>query len=211
MGNGLVILTSILTFVAIILTLVFVIYYLRKLNEIKIEPNLPICFNMIPELAEGFVYGLEKKCVPKRNNKLLIKYIPIDINDNPDYGGINIQEKEIVIDKKFREAYARGDLSGEREIVIYHPRDPFNLPDKMTDRKEGVALIDKIFDKNKMALFITSERAKHGSYARISKEFAGGEITRDEFNKLKEIVYEAIKTMPHTQIRDEEAEVEKKR
>lgn len=158
----------IVSFIFILITIVFLIVTRIAGKRINVQANTPQVEvdNFRKRFTNGYTRGLLKNQKLRRNGTYLIEFFPTDVKQ-----GDNIPRPEVqsfIVAKEFRQVLAEGDSSDRRTIIKTIARNPADIPEKLRNTHEGI------------------EEGKQGQLAFIEKTFSDAVPEGDR--QVKEII-----------------------
>ena len=184
-----VIISSIVGILATIASIVLIIINWRKFSPISVEKNLPIVHNYLQKFTEGHYEFLEKSVKPMPNETLLCTLLPLDFKINNKGEIKDFKEYKMLIKKRNRIVHPSGTLS-PRDIVEYLPNFSGELPDASILNKGTQTSFISGYNK-----LMANEYMKDKALGFHMRQFAGGEVSRMQFQKEQDIRQEMLKNI----------------
>jgi hypothetical protein len=176
-------------FALIIAGTMLLLYYFKVYKkEIKIKRNT-IAFNMLPEFTQGNAMLLEQHAVKTKSGRYICFGYAVDEED-----GKEPQLRSVVVGKNSRILLGRGEMSKEKEIAIYQPRDLTAMTRKFKGTTLGDALDKSVTFGNILDNYASYEVEGKGAITDIVRRLGKGrELSREEVTKLSEFVNQFAK------------------
>lgn len=211
MALATVIISIVIIVIAITIAVIWAIKILHSPPGYDISNNMPFCINLMPEFTNGYAVGLETKSTPRKNGRTLVEFVPIDhhYEDDPDKLP-KIVLQRLVIGRGGRVAMPSGDLSGERQVVLYMPKDGRNLSEKFRNTILGDTVTKATMSQKLENNLIDSFKEHDKALPEFMRNWAGGELSRKQLEFLHELFEEWKKNSPQQNQQQVIKEVDKK-
>lgn len=177
--------TTIVGLIVSVVTVIVIIKINKATAKIDVMPNSPkIDVKTRREFTDGYVSGIVKCAIPRKNKTVYFEFYPDDIEQ-----GENVKKPEIqrlVVGRQFLKFYAKGELSSRRDLIQVLSRNPTDLPEKMRETDEGKYLTKEAQLSYLERTFGKAIQAGDEAITEIMSDFARGQMTRSALAQLKE-------------------------
>lgn len=195
MGLALTLTMIILGIIILIITIIVMVRNAKKIERQEVPPNAPfIDVSTRREFTNGYTFGLIKEIIPCRNKTSRISFYPLDSEQGEDKPLPSVQT--LIVGEKYLKPFAQGENSSRRVILKVLPRTKMDIPYKMREELEG-----KWMHKEGIKAFIQDSmeigtKNLMDAFKEYMKDWAGGQLTKKEYQKQREKFNELMKIYP---------------
>lgn len=176
------------TIVIIVIIIAAVVAIMNSRQRIKagIDKNLPFCLNLMPQLTDGRVVGLESKAVKAKNGRHVVDIIPMDYRHKEDKK-IKLETKRMVVGNGNRIVLPEGELSAERSVVIYYPNSELEISERFSNTVLGKVLKEASMYNRLKEMFSEGLQQGDKALAKMVREWSKGEMSAEHLARTEEI------------------------
>lgn len=181
-----------LIIVSLFIWLIIVIYKKQYILE-----NDPIVLNFLSHKSNGFAVGLEKEVVHGKNDRLVCRIQSKDFDVKNEIP----KDEKVIVEKNKVIQFAKGSLSKFRDIKIYLPKNPEDLPESFKETSFGKFFMRYIELKNVISEETRVVREGSNRKTAILEKLGDGEISEELIKTWEGAMKDIVKSLAKEELR----------